>query len=98
MLKLGEAKFLDLWNQIGVGAASLTLSTITEDYDVAFQLKLNKVPSLKFSAGFSVSEMPYQELSGLDLIGMADNTSEIPYILADYSLSHLQLPLSRVRE
>jgi hypothetical protein len=100
MSKSGEAKFLDLWNQIGVGAVSLNLSTITEDYNVAFQLKLNKVnpdgPPLKFSASFSVAELPYQEVSCLDLIGMADNTSEIPYILLDYSLSHLQLPLSRV--
>ncbi|KAJ7144251.1 TPR-like protein [Mycena epipterygia] len=43
-----------------------------------FQLELNKVnpdgPSLKFSAGFSVSELPYQEVSGLDLMGIPDNT------------------------
>ena len=89
---------MNQWHQIGVGAASFTLSTITEDYNVAFQLQLNKVnpdgPSLKLSAGFSVSEFPYQEASGLDLIGMPANTSEIPYMLSDYSLNHLQLPLS----
>jgi hypothetical protein len=82
MFKLGEVKSLDLWNRIGVGAMSLTLSTITEDYNVAFQLELNKLnpdgPSLKFSAGFSVSELPYQEVSCLDLIGIPENTSEIP--------------------
>ncbi|KAF8218104.1 hypothetical protein K438DRAFT_1925316, partial [Mycena galopus ATCC 62051] len=41
------------------------------------QLELNKVnldgPSLKFSAGFSVSKLPYQEVSGVDLIGMPNN-------------------------
>ena len=77
------------------------LSIITEDYNLAFQLELNKVnpdgPSLKFSAGFSVSELPYQGVSGWDLMDIPDNTSEIPYILSNYSLSHLQLPVSRIR-
>ncbi|KAJ7469252.1 TPR-like protein [Mycena latifolia] len=45
----------------------------------SFQLQLNKVnpdgPSLKFSAGFSVSELPYQQVSGLDLIDMPANSS-----------------------
>ncbi|KAJ7110498.1 hypothetical protein C8R44DRAFT_742976 [Mycena epipterygia] len=44
----------------------------------SFQLELNKVnpdgPSLKFSAVFSVSEWPYPEVSGLDLIDMPENT------------------------
>jgi hypothetical protein len=70
----------------------LTLSIITENYNVAFQLQLNKVnpdgPSLKFSAGFSISELSYKGVSGLDVLGMPENTSEIPYILWDYSLSH----------
>ena len=77
------------------------LSIITDDYNLALQLKFNKVnpdgPSLKFSAGFSVSELPYQEVSGSDLMGIPDNTSEIPYILSDYSLNHLQLSLSRLK-
>ncbi|KAF8185226.1 hypothetical protein K438DRAFT_1053103 [Mycena galopus ATCC 62051] len=42
------------------------------------QLELNKVnldgPSLKFSAGFSVSELTDHEVSGLDLTGMPENT------------------------
>jgi hypothetical protein len=101
MLKSGEVKSSDLWNRIGVGAVSLTLSTITENYNVAFQLQLTKVnadgPSLKFRAGFSVSELPYQEVSALYLIGMPKNTSKIPYLFSDYSLSHLQLPVSRIR-
>ncbi|KAJ7239743.1 TPR-like protein [Mycena rebaudengoi] len=45
----------------------------------ALQLKFNTVnpdgPSLRFNAGFSVTELPYQEVSGLDLGGMAENTS-----------------------
>ncbi|KAJ7435191.1 TPR-like protein [Mycena latifolia] len=45
----------------------------------SFQLQFNKVnpdgPSLKFSAGFSVSELPYREVSGLDLIDMPENSS-----------------------
>jgi hypothetical protein len=49
-------------------------------------------PSLKFKAGFSVSELPYQEV-----FRMPENTREIPYMLWDYLLSHRQLPLSRVR-
>ncbi|KAJ7799593.1 hypothetical protein B0H14DRAFT_3787655 [Mycena olivaceomarginata] len=44
----------------------------------ALQLELNKVnldgPSLKFNIGFTVSELPYQEVSGVDLIGMLENT------------------------
>jgi hypothetical protein len=79
----------------------LTLSTITEDCNVAFQLELNKVnpdgPSLKFSASFSVSELPYKEVSGLDLIGMPKNTGQIASILSDSSLRDLQLHLSTVR-
>jgi hypothetical protein len=78
----------------------LALNIITENYNVAFQLQFNKVnldgPSLKFSAGFSVSELPYKGVSGLDGIGMPENTSKFSYILLEYSLNHLQLPLSRV--
>ncbi|KAJ7115483.1 hypothetical protein C8R44DRAFT_740059 [Mycena epipterygia] len=44
----------------------------------SFQRHLNKVnadgPSLKFRAIFSVSELPHREVSGLDLIGMPENT------------------------
>ncbi|KAJ7481329.1 TPR-like protein [Mycena galericulata] len=45
----------------------------------AFQIHLNKVnpdgPSLTFHAGFTVSELPYQEVvTSLDLIGMPENT------------------------
>ncbi len=73
------------------------LSIITEDYNLALQIEFNKVnldgPALKFSAGFTVSELPYQEV----FISMAENTSKIPYISSNYSLSHLQLPLSVVR-
>ncbi|KAF8174787.1 hypothetical protein K438DRAFT_1771369 [Mycena galopus ATCC 62051] len=62
MLKSGVVKSLDLWNKSGV----------------AFQLQLNKVnpdgPSLNFHVGFSVSELPYQEVSGLHLMGMPENT------------------------
>jgi hypothetical protein len=58
-----------------------SLSIITEHYNIALQRELNKVnldgPSLKFSADFSVSELPYQEVSGLDLIGMPETTGEI---------------------
>ena len=101
MLKSGAVKSLDLWNQIGVGAAFHTLSTITEDHNVAFKLGVNKVnpdgPSLKFSAGFSVSELPCQEVSGLDLIYTPENTSEPAQTLLNCYLSHPQLPLSRVR-
>jgi hypothetical protein len=95
MLKLGEAKFSDLWNRIGaVGAVSSYCEHGPDDYDVAFQLQLNRVnpdgPSLKCSAGFSVSELLYQEVSGLDFIDIQENRSEIPYILSDYSLIYLE--------
>ncbi|KAF8155070.1 hypothetical protein K438DRAFT_1777947 [Mycena galopus ATCC 62051] len=47
------------------------------------QLELNKVnldgPSLKFSAGFSVSELTDHEVSGLDLTGMPENTSKTTF-------------------
>jgi hypothetical protein len=76
------------------------LRIITEDYNVAFRLELNKVnpdgPSLKFSARFSVSDFPDQKVSGLDLIGMPENTGEIAWISLDHYLSYPQLPLSRV--
>jgi hypothetical protein len=53
---------------------------VTYDFNVAIQLQLNTVnpdgPSLKFSAGFSVSELLYHKGSGLGLIGLAENTSE----------------------
>ncbi|KAF8149794.1 hypothetical protein K438DRAFT_1779174 [Mycena galopus ATCC 62051] len=52
-----------------------------ESNGCTFQLLLNKVnsdgPSLKFSTGFSVSELPRQEISALDLIDMPESTSEI---------------------
>jgi hypothetical protein len=55
-------------------------SIVTEDYNVAFQFELNKVdpdgPSLKFSASFSVSELPYCKVSASDLLGIPENTSE----------------------
>ncbi|KAJ7476438.1 CHAT domain-containing protein [Mycena latifolia] len=45
----------------------------------SFQLQLTTVnpdgPSLKFSARFSVSNCPDQKVSGLDLIGMPENTN-----------------------
>ncbi|KAJ7277246.1 CHAT domain-containing protein [Mycena rebaudengoi] len=44
----------------------------------SFQLKCNKVnpdgPSLNFNVGFSVSELQYHEVSGLDLSGMPEDT------------------------
>ncbi|KAJ6545703.1 CHAT domain-containing protein [Mycena capillaripes] len=44
----------------------------------ALRLQLNKVnadgPSLTFSGGFSVSELPHGEVSGSDLTGMPENT------------------------
>ncbi|KAJ7240985.1 hypothetical protein C8J57DRAFT_1562049, partial [Mycena rebaudengoi] len=55
----------------------------------SFQFKCHKVnpdgPSLNFNAGFSVSELPYHEVSGLELSGMPEHTSEIHYTLSDYS-------------
>ncbi|KAJ7128003.1 hypothetical protein C8R44DRAFT_733392 [Mycena epipterygia] len=48
----------------------------------SFEIQLNKVnadgPSLKLSAIFSVSKLPHQEVPGLGLIGMPENTSKIP--------------------
>jgi hypothetical protein len=71
------------------------------NYIVASEFELNKVnhdgPALKFSAGISVSELLFQAVSGLDLIGIPENTSEIPSILWDYFLSYLQSPVSRMR-
>lgn len=100
-VEIGRGEILESVRLNRCRCSPLTLSTITKDFNVAFQLQLNKVNldglSLKFSAGFSVSELPYKEVSGLDVIGMPENTSEIPYILWDHSLSHRQLPLSRVR-
>jgi hypothetical protein len=81
MLKSGEAKSLDLWNRIDVvGAVSSYSEHGHDDYNVALHLQLNKVnldgPSLKFSAGFSVSKLPYPKVHGVDLIGMPENTSK----------------------
>jgi hypothetical protein len=54
---------------------------VTQNYIVAFELELNKVnpdgPSLKFNVGFSVSEVLQQEIPGLDLIDMPENTGEV---------------------
>jgi hypothetical protein len=63
-------------------------------YIVAFEVELNKVnhdgPSLKLSVGSSVSEELPQEIPGLNLIDMPENTSEIPYVLSDHHLSRPQ--------
>ncbi|KAF8182754.1 hypothetical protein K438DRAFT_1152683 [Mycena galopus ATCC 62051] len=52
-----------------------------ESNGCTFQLLLNKVnsdgPSLEFSAGFSVSELPCQEISALDLIDMPGSTTAL---------------------
>ncbi|KAJ7197873.1 TPR-like protein [Mycena rebaudengoi] len=60
-VKIGRDKVL--------GSVELNSST--------FELELSKVnpngPSLKFNAGFSVSELPYQRVSGLAPVGMPDN-------------------------
>ncbi|KAJ7218802.1 CHAT domain-containing protein [Mycena rebaudengoi] len=49
------------------------------DSNRSFQLELHKVnsdgPSLRFNAAFSVTELPYQEISSLDPSGIAENTS-----------------------
>jgi hypothetical protein len=78
----------------------LTLSIVTEDYNVAFELELKKVnpdgPSLRFNAGFSVSELPYPGVSGLALVGMADNKCKTTQMVPDHQLSYPQLPLLRV--
>jgi hypothetical protein len=78
-----------------------SLSIITEDYNLASQLELPKVnpdgPSLKFIASFSVSELPYQQVAGLNLIDMPENTSKTAWLLLDHCLSYQQLPLSAVR-
>ncbi|KAJ6461773.1 CHAT domain-containing protein [Mycena sanguinolenta] len=54
------------------------LRNINEDDNVAFRLELNKVnpdgPTLKLSARFSVSNFSDQKVSGLDLIGMPEDT------------------------
>jgi hypothetical protein len=67
---------------------------VPHDYIVALDLELNKVnpngPSLKLSVGSSVSEVLHQEIPGLNLIDIPEKTSEIPYILLDHHLSHLQ--------
>ena len=72
----------------------LTLIMVPQDYIVAFELELNKVnpdgPSLKLSVGSSVSEVWHRGIPVLNLVNMPENTSEIPYVLLDHHLSHLQ--------
>jgi hypothetical protein len=96
-VEIGQGEVLESVRLNSCRCSPLTLSTITEDCNVAFQLQLNKVnldsPSLKFSAGFSVSELPYQEVSSLDLGDMPENTSEPAWTLLNYYLSDQQLPL-----
>ncbi|KAJ7243451.1 TPR-like protein [Mycena rebaudengoi] len=52
-----------------------------ETNSCTFELELKKVnpdgPSLRFRAGFSVSEFPYPGVSGLALVGLPDNKSEL---------------------
>ncbi|KAJ7213678.1 CHAT domain-containing protein [Mycena rebaudengoi] len=61
-----------------VGYVEIGRGEVLGSVELAFQRELYKVnpngPSLKFNAGFSVSELPYQEVSGLDLLGMPENT------------------------
>jgi hypothetical protein len=65
-----------------------TLNIIAENYNVAFELKLNNVnpdgPSLKFNAGFSVSESPYSGVYGLACVGMLDNKCKTAQKLSDH--------------
>jgi hypothetical protein len=67
---------------------------VPHEYIVAFELELNKVnpdgPSLRLSVGSSVSEVLHQEIPGLNLVNMPENTSEIPYTLSDHCLSYPQ--------
>ncbi|KAF7366555.1 CHAT domain-containing protein [Mycena sanguinolenta] len=67
-----ETKGTRLLGYIEIGPDEVLASV--EENSSTIQLKLNKVnpdgPSLKFSAGFTVSELPYQEV----LISMAENT------------------------
>jgi hypothetical protein len=64
------------------------------DYIAAFELELNKVnldgPSLKLSVGSSVSEVLHQDIPGLDLADMLENTSAFSNILSDHHLRPLQ--------
>jgi hypothetical protein len=47
-------------------------------------------PSLKLSVVSSVSEVLHQEIPGVNLINMPENTSEIPYVVSDHHLCYLQ--------
>jgi hypothetical protein len=67
---------------------------VPHDYIVVFELELNKVnpdgPSLKLSVSSSVSGVLHQEIPGVNLIDMPENTSEIPYASSNNHLSQSQ--------
>ncbi|KAJ7458810.1 TPR-like protein [Mycena galericulata] len=77
VLRRSETEGTRLIGYVEIGQGEVLRSL--ESNRCALQLQLNKVnpdgPSLKFSAGFSVSDLPYHKVSGLDLIGMPDNTA-----------------------
>ncbi|KAJ7743642.1 hypothetical protein B0H16DRAFT_1561212 [Mycena metata] len=80
VLRQSETEGTRLIGYIEIGRGKV-LGSMESDR-CTLQLELTKVnfngPSLKFNASFSVSELLYQEISGLDLMDIPGNTSEIP--------------------
>ncbi|KAF7363123.1 hypothetical protein MVEN_00664800 [Mycena venus] len=76
ILRQSETEGTRLLGYIEIGQGEVFGSV--ESNRCTLQLELNKVnpdgPSLKARAGFSVSELPYRDVSDLDVIGMPENT------------------------
>ncbi|KAJ7233553.1 CHAT domain-containing protein [Mycena rebaudengoi] len=75
ILRESETEGTRLLGYVEIGRGEVVESVESKK---SFQLKCNKVnpdgPSLNFNAGFSVSQLPYHEVSGLDLSGMPEDT------------------------
>ncbi|KAJ6461801.1 CHAT domain-containing protein [Mycena sanguinolenta] len=76
VLRQSETEGKRLVGHVEIGRGEVLGSV--ESNRCTLQLQLNKVnsdgPSLNFRAGFSVSELPYQEVAGLDHMDMPENT------------------------
>ncbi|KAF7366587.1 Pleiotropic drug resistance ABC transporter protein [Mycena sanguinolenta] len=79
ILRQSETEGTRLLGYIEIGRGEVVGSV--ESNRSTIQLELNKVnpdgPSLKLSAGFSVSQLLCQQVSGLDLIGMAEDFTSL---------------------
>ncbi|KAF8197320.1 CHAT domain-containing protein [Mycena galopus ATCC 62051] len=103
LLRQSETEGTRLLGYVEIGQGEV-LGSVESDRST-FKLELNKVnpdgPCLKFSGGFTVSKLPYQEVSGLDFNDIPENKiasvnghgieSELQKMSEDIRKTHLSM-------